>query len=429
MALPDDTTLPVEPFQEPEVAPPPSPSSLAPDRLVFFFSGFDPKGATFYHRLFRAGAGERNATHADALEVGSRHAVGRWASAWTASWRGTPEAAGAPPPQVRTRVHFMRWDDLVRRHWRRSALQLVADYWNVYVLGISSGVFRRVRQKTRAAWWLALFPLGVAAGCIGAGLALVGGALWAAGLPAALGALAGLFVGIVAWRLVARRIDCEWLLRLYAFTRLQAVGKLPELDVRQDELADHVVEAVESRLHQPGAPPLREVLLVGYSTGSTMAAAVAARALRRLTALTEGRYGRSATSIAIVTLGHCIPVAADWGGARRTRAELKELADCPQLTWHDYSAPADWAAFWRTPPWPEPARLQGLQASPRFHAHMTPQAYAALRRDRREMHLQYLRPPALRAGADAYDYFMLTCGPLTLAERHARGRPSMDARE
>jgi len=262
------------------------------------------------------------------------------------------------------------------------------------------------------------------------GLLLVGGALRAAGLlPGALSALAGLLVGVAAWRLVARRIDCEWLLRLYAFTRLQAVGSLPELDKRQDELADHVVEAVESRLHQPGAPPLREVLLVGYSTGSTMAAAVAARALRRLTALTEGRYGGSATSIAIVTLGHCIPVAADWGGARRTRAELKELADCAQLTWHDYSAPADWAAFWRTPPWPEPARLQGLQASPRFHAHMTPQAYAALRRDRREMHLQYLRPPALRADADAYDYFMLTCGPLTLAERHARRRSPKDERE
>ena len=44
---------------------------------------------------------------------------------------------------------------------------------------------------------------------------------------------------------------------------------------------------------------------------------------------------------------------------------------------------------------------------------------SALRRDRREMHLQYLRPPMRQAEAEAYDYFLLTAGPMTLAERHA----------
>jgi hypothetical protein len=434
MANPDDTTLPAEPFAPsiPPAAPPPSARvyAEAPDRLVFFFSGFDPKGPTFYHRLFRTGIAERNKTHDDTLAVGKRHRVGRWAAAWTALWRGAPRKAGDRPAKMCTRVHFMRWDDIVRRHWKRTGWQLAQDYWYVYVVGILSGVFARVRRKTRAAFWLALFPLGVAAASLLGGMLLVGGGLAALGVAPVLPALAlGLLAGAVAWRIIARRIDCEWLLRLYAFTRLQAIGALPALDDRQDEMATHVVEAVQARLRQADAPPLREVLLVGYSTGSTMAAAVAARALPRLNALLENHRADHGTTLGIVTLGHCIPVAADWGAAHRTRAELRSLAECETLTWHDYSAPADWAAFWRTPPWPSPAGLQGHQASPRFHAHLDAHRYAALRRDRREMHLQYLRPPARRVDPDAYDYFMLVCGPQTLAERHAMRKLAKDLRE
>jgi hypothetical protein len=394
----------------------------APDRLVFFFSGFDPKGASFYHRLFRNGTAQRNATHADSLTVGQRIRIGGWASAWTVLWRNAPQAQAHAEGvrSARTRLHFMRWDDIVRAHWQRRPLQLVRDYWNVYAHGISSGVFKRIRSKSRSAWLLALFPLGVALASLLAGLVVVGGLLAVMRpLPAWGAVVGGLAAGLLAWRLVARWIDCEWLLRLYAFTRLQALGALPALEKRLDDMADRLVEAVEARLRQPGALPLREVLVVGYSTGSTMAAAVLARALERLETLFNGRGVERGTTLGLLTLGHCIPVAADWGGAHRTRAELRQLADCAALTWHDYSSPADWAAFSRTPPWPEPARLHGHQASPRFHAHLGALEYAALRRDRREMHLQYLRPPIRQVEAEAYDYFLLTAGPMTLAERHA----------
>jgi hypothetical protein len=392
----------------------------APDRLVFFFSGFDPKGASFYHRLLRSGIAQRNKTHDDTLAVGKRYRIGSWASTWTVLWRGSPAQRHGGAKTTRTRMHFMRWDDIVRSQWKRQPAQLARDYWNVYARGLASGIFSRIWRKSRPAYWLAVFPLGVLFAAVLAGLATVGGLLSATGaIPGWLAALAGLAAGFAGWRFLARWIDCEWLLRLYAFARQQALGQLPALDERQDEMAAHMMEVVEARLRQPGAPPLREVLVIGYSTGSTMAASVLARALPRLTALVGDRGPASGTTLSLLTLGHCIPIAADWDGARRTRRELGELAACPKLTWHDYSAPADWAAFARTPPWPVPARLQGHQASPRFHAQLSALEYAALRRDRREMHLQYLRPPAHPVEVDAYDYFMLTAGPSTLAERHA----------
>jgi hypothetical protein len=436
MANPDDTTIPGNDFLD-TLAPAPPPAARvetrmvtdAPARLLFFFSGFDPKGATFYHRLFRSGIAQRNAAHDETLALSKRHRIGRWASVWTSLWRGAPAPHGARPATMRTRVHFMRWDDIVRKHWRREPRQLARDYWNVYVGGLTSGVLGRIRRDAPSAFWLSLFPLGIAAASLLAGVLLVGGLFWSTGLLGALPALVvGLAAGFGGWRALARWIDCEWLVRLYAFMRQQALGEVPALEERLDEMATRVAEAVEARMRQPGAAPLREVMLVGYSSGTVMAATVMARALPRLAELVDGRRTRNGATISLVTLGNCIPIAAEWPDARALRNELEILSESPLLTWHDYSASSDRAAFWSTPPWPQPATLKGHQASPAFKARLGALQFAAMRRERRETHLQYLRPPRGRGDGEVYDFFQLACGPSTLAERHSGVKPKSDLR-
>jgi hypothetical protein len=435
MANPDDTTILGEDFIDTVVpARPAAPQaevrlpSDAPDRLVFFFSGFDPKSSTFYHRLFRSGIAQRNAAHDETLALGKRHRIGRWASVWTALWRGASSALGGRPVSMRTRVHFMRWDDIVRRHWRRAPLTLARDYWNVYARGVTSGVLRRIWRAAPAAFWLAMFPLVVGVLSLGSGVFAAVALAWLSGLAYGPAAALGLAGGAIMWRLLARRVDCEWLLRLYAFTRQQALGEVPALDARLDEMAARLVEAVEARMRHPGAAPLKEVLVVGFSSGTIMAASVLARAMPKLTDVVGGRRANKATTLALVTLGQCIPIAAEWPGAGRIRSELDLLAESPLLTWHDYSAASDSAAFSRTPPWPQPALLKGRQTSPSFKALSGFMQFAAMRRDRRQLHLQYLRAPRSRSDADSYDFFKLACGPETLAERHAQSGAPIDMR-
>lgn len=380
-----------------------------PDRLVFFFSGFDPKGAGYYHRLYREGAAARAGFGDARLDVGRRFRTGELASASDLTW--TPSDSSAP---TRTRFHFMRWDDIVRRHWTRSPAQLARDYLRVYGIGLPGGDFTRIWRKSRAAWGMAIFPLVVMATTLTIGTAVAFGLLHGlAGLRGWLAAPLSLAAALVGWRVLVRRIDCEWLLRLYAFTQSQADGSLPALETRMDAMAAWLTDTVSARLARRDAPPLKEVLLVGYSTGSTVAASVLARALTRLEGSMASSTARPALSM--LTLGHCLPIAADWAAAGRVREELRRVGDCEALTWHDWSARADWAAFWRSPPWPEGSRLSGLQRSPRFHAQLTPEAYAALKRDRRLMHLQYLRPPGRPVEPTGYDWFRLTAGPSVLA--------------
>jgi hypothetical protein len=210
--------------------------------------------------------------------------------------------------------------------------------------------------------------------------------------------------------------------------REHAVGQVPALDARLDEMAARLAEAVEARMRQPGAPPLREVMVVGYSSGSIMAVSVVARAMPRLVEVFDSRRALKSTTLSLLTLGQCIPIAAEWPEARNFRHDLDVLAESPMLTWHDYSAASDRAAFSKSPPWPLPAVLKGYQASPPFKAVAGGLRFAAWRRERRDMHLQYLRPPAGRGVADAYDFFTIACGPQTLAEWHAQGRPAVDIR-
>ena len=436
MANPDDTTIPGEDFIDTLApAPPVAPQldlrmqSDAPDRLVFFFSGFDPKGASFYHRLFRTGIAQRNAAHDETLALGKRHRIGRWASVWTSLWRGAASALGGRPVTMRTRVHFMRWDDVVRRHWRRTSLQLARDYWNVYAGGLASGVLSRVWRMAPSAFWLAMFPLIVCVLSLAAGVIVIGALVSVTGLLSNFAAMAvGLLLGTLVWRATARWIDCEWMLRLIAFVRQQAIGELPALDVRLDEMAARLVEAVEARMRQPGAAALKEIMVMGYSSGSIMAASVLARAMPKLADVVDSRRTNRGTTLSLVTLGQCMPIASEWPGARRFRNELDLLAETPMLTWHDYSASSDRAAFWKTTPWPQPALLKGRQASPPFKAAAGAVQFAAMRRDRREMHLQYLRPSHGRGDSDSYDFFMLACGPQTLAERHSQVRTATDPR-
>jgi len=437
VADPDDTTVPGEEFVDMS-APAPrltTPAELrqqsdAPDRLVFFFSGFDPKSATFYHRLFRNGIAQRNAAHDETLAIGKRHRIGRWASVWTSLWRGAPSGLGRRPQTMRTRIHFMRWDDIVRRHWRRTLPTLARDYWNVYARGLASGVLARVWRTAPAAFWLSLFPLLVGVASVSIGTLVVGGLLSLfTPLPSLAAGGAGLAAGLLLWRGAARWVDCEWMLRLVAFVREHAVGEVPVLDVRLDEMADRLVEAVEARMRQPGAAPLREVMVLGYSSGTILAASVLARAMPRLAEIVDGRRAdRGSTALSLVTLGQCIPIAAAWPQARRIHSELETLAESAILTWHDYSSASDRAAFSNSPPWPEPTKLKGRQASPPFKAAPGGLQFAALSRERRETHLQYLRPRAGKGDPSSFDFLTIICGPQTQAERHATARTASDLR-
>lgn len=377
-------------------------------RRVFFIAGFDPKSPRYYHRLYRALARHRPPGAEGAggapVEVGTRRHLNDWADEWDVHWPCDHEG-----PALHTCYTLLRWDDIVRAHWARSARTIWRDHWLFYVDGFRQGLFGRAWRGSRRNWMFIMFPLAVLLAWALLWAILAAGAIGL--LPAARPAVTPLGLGLAAvaagawsWSRLSHRLGTDWLMRLYGFSHAQAEGRIAGLDARVDAMAGSILQAAQDD------PEASELLVVGHSTGATLAASACARALARAPSL-----GRQGPQLALLTLGHCTPLVYGFRTAQALRDELDALTAHEQLAWVDYTAPADWAACGRMTPWhrPGPALLHRL--SPRFPKILDPAHYRALRRNRLALHMQYLKP-ADRAGR--YDLLALTAGPQTLRDRH-----------
>lgn len=370
-------------------------------RQVFFVGGFDPKSARHYHRIYREAA---RRCPSGRVDVGPRETETPDVDAWNVTWHG-PDDARPDAPAVQGRYHVLRWDDIVRRHWGRNLWRSLSDHWRVYGPFVPRSLFARVRRTSPAAFYLALVPLALSAGTALVAVALTTAA-WQAGLAWPWAVLAALGMWLAAWRGLESRIDSEWLLRLYAFSAAQVAGEVPELDARVDRWADAVLRQLASP--EPG----EEVLVVGHSTGCLLAILVMDRVLQ------QWRPGPHAPRLALLTLGHCVPILTWHPQAARFRSAVERVQAQGGLSWLDVSAPTDWASFCRVPPWTSPGTPgQRLQCSPRWHETMDGDAYQRLLQDRQALHLHYLRSPDRLGG---YDPVVLTAGPTLLHQRLSR---------
>ncbi|MBC5785614.1 hypothetical protein H8N03_21920 [Ramlibacter sp. USB13] len=377
-------------------------------RHVFFVSGFDPKGAGWYHALYARNAAAQAGITGCRYEVGPRRRGDDGNATWTIRQTGADGTAD-------TTYEYVRWDDLVRAHWPRRALDValaaLATYWAMLRSGRLAQVHGAAPRTLVPLAFPALFWLSILLLAVVAGAAVVAW-LPAGLLPRVLAALALSAVLVAAALAWERSLHTSWLLRIYRFAHLHAMGEVQGLDERLDRLARRIDEKVRDQA-------IDEVLVVGFSVGSILAVSAAARAAERGAPL-SGR-------LSLLTLGHCIPLLGLMPAATRFRAELARLAREEGVSWIDFSSPTDWGSFALVDPVPlclgaaAPPPGDRRFVSPRFHALFAPATYHALRRDKRRMHLQYLMAGERDGG---YDYFALTAGPLPLRAHGGTGVPA-----
>ncbi|NML45527.1 hypothetical protein HHL11_17375 [Ramlibacter sp. G-1-2-2] len=369
-------------------------------RSVFYVSGFDPKGAAHYHALYRDEAAAQERAGGLPLEVGARKRLADGNAAWSVA----AEEDGAA---IRTHYEFVRWDHVVRAHWPRGKLQLWRDMLVASLFNLRHGsLWRMFKQCWPPA--VALFIPFVVLCVLLLGAPLLGGlAAWGAwtftGQAWTAWPAVALVLLALAWfeRRMDERFNMYWLMRSYAFTRKQALGRTPDLEAALDAQARKLAAQLRDGEDD-------EVLVVGHSSGAIMAALLVVRALRLL----EGKPHRA--TLSLLTLGQCIPLLATLPQALRFRDELAELGRASDLHWVDFSAPPDASCFALCPPPGAEARTKLL--SPRFAEMFDAPSYRALRRDKFRMHFQYLM--AAPRPVD-YDYFRITAGAKTLEQRFA----------
>ena len=370
-------------------------------RLVFYFSGFDPRGPSHYHTLY----GEQAKLHAPLnglnLEVGKRRRSGKLANAWTITSNGG---------ETVTDYEFLRWDDIIRNRWPKNEWQLlksaVPTYWVFFKANL-------VGQLLKIAWPSALtvsYPIIAFLGLLLLGLMLAAAAAaafpWWVGIPLAAGVLVGT---ILLGRWLDDRFRSFWLLRVYGAMQPWAYGKIPELDERIREFAKDIVEKIR-------VSEADEVLVVGHSVGSILTVPLVAEILKL-----EPELGMQRQIFGLVSLGNCLPLVSLLPGSKQLRDDLKTVASAPGVRWLDFSARRDGASVTMVDPLkisgisrPKNSPVRPQQFPVRIVKMFPPDVYAVIKKDIFRIHFQYIMAGELLTD---YDFFAITAGPLSLAER------------
>jgi hypothetical protein len=383
-------------------------------RHVYFLSGFDPKGAAYYHALYQAQAQQQAALNDMPIKVGSRQRDAQGNSFWTLN------AVSPDGNTCETTYEFSRWDDLVRQNWPRSTWRLLMDMLFAYRLMWASSEIATVWRLSRKTLVGLAYPLVVlggglvigllAAAATAAGLSKWGASAWLAG-AAGLAVWASMLWGTLK---LEDKLNTTWLVRIFSFSGKQALGQLPALETRLNEVAEEIAQKIR-------ANDVDEILVVGFSVGSILGVSTMARALADADAMSASHHQGTRPTISFLTLGHCIPMLGLLPQAQAFRDELGVLAQSTAVHWIDFSSPTDWGSFALVDPvsacridLPAGSQVNPTMRSPRFHTLFATATYACIRRNKRRMHMQYLMAGELPSD---YDYFAITSGTQTLAER------------
>ncbi|WP_137110738.1 hypothetical protein [Rhodobacter sp. SY28-1] len=373
-------------------------------RHVLYIPGYDPFPPRRYRELYRTEGAAQAAISGYQLTIQPR-------AGETYGWRVVSMIEGR---KVEAEIEVLVWSDLVKGSMGRGVLgtylQLARTAW---VYG-SSGALRRLIRLRKGPMIAALYPAVLLVLQALVAVAVCWLVAWAtSGLGVAMQAGLALGAGwavLEGFRRIDRRLFVYYLMHDYAYTAVEGGAYPVALEGRLRAFGQRVRAALESGVD--------EVLLVGHSSGVHLGVTVLADLIR------GGVSGGPA--LGFLSLGQAVPMASFLPGAGRLRGDLAYLSVREELTWVDVSAPGDGCSFALC----DPVAVSGvapvgqrwpLVISAAFTQTLSPERWQALRRRYFRLHFQYLC--AFDRPGD-YDYFRITAGPRTLAERFRGRKPS-----
>lgn len=391
-------------------------------RRMFYIPGYDPFPPRRYRELYRKESAAQAQISGYDLTLTARTS-GQNGYGWAAD-------ATIGAQQTHTEIDVLVWADLVQASMSRGVLRtyglLVKTLWFFLASGAFVALLRLRPQPMIAASWPVVVLLGqlIVAGVLGWGVGA--GAAWLVSQVIAppFCALIGWAVGLGLVALLLQQFR-KWDSKLYAYYLLYDFAHTAshkgaygaELQIRLARFTDQIYEALLD-------PTLDEVLVVGHSSGASLAVSVVADLLTKKGGSTPGK-----PVLGLLTLGQAIPVQSYLPKADKLRGDIARLSVSDALTWVDVSAQGDGCCFGLCDPVavsgvaPEDQRWP-LVLSAAFSLSLKPATWRKLRWRFFRAHFQYL---AAFDNPRDYDYFQITAGPMTLADRY-RGRKNSPSR-
>ncbi len=381
-------------------------------RHIIYVQGYDPRGLAQYYRMFRTELRKFGRLYQLTATISRPQSA---PDGERASWAIETKASDW---QTRTSYDFLRFEDLIQRDlaapvWS-TVFQAIWIYWRLVFGGT---IARFWKAHWRFATFItyphllllveALFSLGLAA-------AFAKG-LDALGIPDPFSLAAAIAVFVALLGSVLKYSENQtyllYLLSDTIWTWEFSHRQRPEWDQRIDRFAQHLVNVARSS-------DAEEIVVVGHSSGSFLSAEILARALKL-----DPSLGRHGPRIVLLTIGGNFPIVGFHAVSQDFRDHLGLLAVEPSIDWIDCQSRKDVMNFYPF----DPIAGHGIDVGAsrrnptivpvRFREIIKPEHYNLFRWKFFRVHFQFVMA---NERPHAYDFFMIVCGPIPLAERMAR---------
>lgn len=377
-------------------------------RRVFYIPGYDPIHPRRYRELYRKEGAAQGAISDYSVALSPKTGGGRY------GWHVTGRMEGA---EVETDIEVLVWSDIVRDSMEQGIfstyLQLTRTAWAY----IGSGALFALMRLRKGPIIAALYPIFMLIFQLIAALLLaraVGHLLSLSSIPF----VGWLGLGVVwpvleQFRKIDNKLFAYYLMHDYAYSARSKGANPPELEARMSEFRTVIAKALTET-------DVEEVLVVGHSSGAHLAVSILSDLIR------AGEVPANGPVLSFLSLGQVVPMVSFLPKADRLRADLHFLSARSELSWLDVTAPGDGCAFALC----DPVSVSGVEPegkkwplviSAAFTQTLSEKRWKELRWRFFRLHFQYLC--AFDQPGD-YDYFRITAGPRTLADRFEGRQPS-----
>jgi hypothetical protein len=376
------------------------PKALVRKRCFVQMTGYEPVGPEHQHRRFiREMARFQKAWNVQGKVTPPNLSAGGAVASWTVETFG-------PNWRVTTDFHWFRWDDFVAAEMARS------DWWR-FPLGIAALMefilTRTVVRYFLVAWRYGgffLFPLFYLVGMTWLSIGLTRFAVGRLGLfyPLLTAPLLWLAIFIALRWTFGQFFHIGYVLDDWYFARDFVHRARPELEARLDRLAQELVRLVR-------ASDADEIVIDGHSLGAPLSVVVVDRALRLDPQLGAGK------TLNLVSSGSSLLKVALHPAAGWLRDAVGRVANTASIYWVEYQSLVDIINVYKVDPVVAlglPYAGKPLVRIIRIRLMVEEETYRRFRLNFLRIHRQAVMGNERRY---FYDYYMLCCGPIALAER------------
>lgn len=370
-------------------------------RETFYLGGYDPRGARYYHKLYKKEAALLLENNGMKISVGNRKRTHPHVQMWQIE-------SQTKDNKTESNYHFLEWDDMIRKDWKKSFFALILDFIFYFKTYILSGRFSQ---------YMFISPyqmVGIFLPSVYIFASLSASAFLSYKLTLFLSMPEGVLLGIGLFLLsvylilkLGEKLAIFWLLRIFVFSGRYVFTEQRNLNNRLDTFCEYM----ETCIKDAKTNNVDEILLVTHSVGSILIIPLLDKLLKQI-------GDESEVTLSVLVLGECIPLVSGLSSAMEYREKMAYVAKSKKLFWVDYTTLIDGACF------PQLNYFEDVNIeiekkenfhflSARFHTLFSKHRYKALRKNKYLTHFIYFMATDFLGN---YDFFRMTAGNTQLSE-------------